>query len=86
MCYPRCQAARSNFDKLTKENNSQDTVFSKVLNVAPNLNSISIYATQMIPRDGIFLNEIVNGTAAPIGFTISTQLMFNQSNIFSFLK
>jgi hypothetical protein len=33
-----------------------------VLNVEPNLNSLSVYAAIMIPKAGLFLGEIVNGT------------------------
>jgi len=44
ICKERCQAARNNFDKLTREALTIETGFNQVLMVAPNLNFGSIYA------------------------------------------
>ena len=49
-------------DALTRNNTDTNSVFSKVLNVEPNLNSLSVYGAVMVPKTGLFVGEIVNGT------------------------
>ena len=61
-CPERCKAANANFKNLGQDQATVTSVFDKVLNVAPNLNSNSIYTTVMIPSAGLFLTEIASGT------------------------
>ena len=61
-CRERCQAATKNMELLTRNLTSYNSVMYGVLNVKPNLNSLSVYAAVMIPKTGLFLGEIVNGT------------------------
>jgi hypothetical protein len=61
-CPERCTAANNNFKSLGQDKATVTSVFDEVLNVAPNLNSNSIYTTVMIPSAGLFLTEIANGT------------------------
>ena len=61
-CRERCLAATKNLNTLTRNNTNTTTVYDKVLNVVPNLNSLSIYAAVMVPKNGLFLGDIVNGT------------------------
>ena len=54
-CRERCLAARTELGKLTRSGVNSSSVFDKVLNVEPNLNSLSVYASIMIPSQGLFL-------------------------------
>ena len=66
VCGIRCQSARASFDRLTRENATISNVYDQVLTVAPVLNQLSVYSTVMVPKDGLFLAQIVNGTATPV--------------------
>ncbi len=61
-CPERCKAANDNFKSLGQDQATVTSVFDKVLNVAPNINSNSIYTTVIVPSNGLFLTEIANGT------------------------
>lgn len=54
-CRERCQNATQNLNDLTREKAATTTVFDKVLNVAPNLNYWSVYASVMVPKTGLFM-------------------------------
>jgi len=61
-CRERCQAATSNLNVLTRNNTNTTSLYEKVLNVAPNLNSLSVYGAIMVPKTGHFSGDIVYGT------------------------
>ncbi len=61
-CKSRCQSARKNLDVITRQKIDPDTTYTNVLNVAPVLNTLSVYASSMIPSAGLFITRIVNGT------------------------
>lgn len=60
-CPRRCQAARGNFEKLTRANLTVDNMYSEVLDVSPNLNDLSIHTSIMIPSQGRFESKLVWG-------------------------
>ena len=61
-CRSRCKAAKDNFNLVTREKITPSVVFDKVLDVAPIVNTLSVYASIMVPSAGLFLTELVNGT------------------------
>ena len=61
-CPERCKAANDKLTTLGQDKATTTSVFDSVLNKAPNLNSMSIYTTIMVPKTGLFLTEIANGT------------------------
>ena len=53
-CSQRCMAANENFKKLGQENANVTTVFDNVINVPPNINSLSVFTAVMMPSAGLF--------------------------------
>ena len=61
-CRERCQAATKNINLLTRNDTNTTSLYDKVLNVEPNLNSLSVYTAVMVPKNGLFLGSTVTGT------------------------
>jgi hypothetical protein len=61
-CNSRCKAAKENFDLITRAQITPTVAYDKVLNEAPNVNTLSVYASVMVPSAGLFRTQIVNGT------------------------
>lgn len=53
-CNSRCKAAKQNFDLITREKLTPTVAFDKVLCEPPNVNTLSVYATVMVPSGGLF--------------------------------
>ena len=61
-CNSRCREAKKNFENLGRSRLTPSLAFDRVLDQAPNVNTLSVYASVMVPSAGLFLTELVTGT------------------------